>query len=73
MVKGLVIAGSIIFNKFVEIPSNPQLFLLARFIIVIEMVSSSTGLKLKTQLISFASSNSVTQRLAVWTLLQLVC
>ena len=28
MVKGLVIAGSIIFNKFVEIPSNPQLFLL---------------------------------------------
>ena len=35
MVKGLVIAGSIIFNKFVEIPSNPQLFLLASFIIVI--------------------------------------
>ena len=51
MVKGLVIAGSIIFNKFVEIPSNLQLFLLASFIIVIEMVSSSTCLKLKTQLL----------------------
>ena len=48
MVKDCVIAGSIIFNKLVLIPSHPQLFLLGKFFIVLEINSASTGLKVKT-------------------------
>ena len=48
MVKDFVIAGSIIFNKLVLIPSHPQLFLFGRFFIVLEINSASTGLKVKT-------------------------
>ena len=47
MVKDCVIAGSIIFNKLVLIPSHPQLFVLGRFFIVLEINSASTGLKVK--------------------------
>ena len=48
MVTGFVIAGSIILNNLVLIPSHPQLFLLGRFFIVLEINSASTGLHLKT-------------------------
>ena len=48
MVKDFVIAGSIIFSKLVLIPSHQQLVLLGRFLIVSEINSVSTGLKVKT-------------------------
>ena len=48
MVKYFVIAGSIMFNKLVLIPSHPQLFLLGKFFIVSEINCASTGLKVKT-------------------------
>ena len=48
MVKDFVIAGSIIFNKLILIPSHPQLFLLGRFCFVLQINYASIGLKVKT-------------------------
>ena len=48
-----MIAGSIISNKLVLIPSHPQLFSLGRFFIVKEINSASTGLKVKNTIYTF--------------------
>ena len=49
-VKDLMIAGSIIFSNFEEIPSNPLLFFVGRSFIVFLTVSSLTFLNLRTDL-----------------------
>ena len=44
-----MMAGSIIFNSFEEIPSQPQQFFVGRLSIMFFMVSLSTSLNLKTE------------------------
>ena len=41
IVNDLIIAGSIIFINFEEIPPNPQIFFVGRFCIIFFTVSSS--------------------------------
>ena len=41
--------GSIIFNSFEEIPSQPQMFFVGRLSIILFTVSLSTSLNLKTE------------------------